>query len=816
MIPRASHTAAVLRLTLPPLAAMLLCVAAIYFLILPATHEALLEKKRDTLRAIVASAISLSERHHAAELAGTLTPEQARQRATEDIRALRYGEENKDYLWVINHEPRMIAHPYRADLEGQALGEHTDPDGVKLFVESVRLVEDTGEGFLHYRWQRQDDAAHIDPKLSFVRSFKPWGWIIGSGVYLNDVEADIARSTRNLFIISASTALLLSVLIALGVRQGLLIEGLRLSAEAQLQRSNARYRALAQAAEEAVWLISEERVAGANRSACQLFGCTEEELLGREAASLFADSHEPSAGLPHEAMLNGASSMIPALVTVSSASVQGRVARVITARDLRSGTLPDNNERRRREAAESLLHEALLPSLGWLQAAAPLALPTEPIPLSSTRNEAEAAIVRQGGGALLLTAPDGGIAGLLTPGDLLCRAGNTAYAAMSAPVQRLHADASLAAAADALATCPGHHLLLDTGEHPPSSPSLLHAKAVLDALRHSPSLISVQIEQAPQEDLSDLRQRTLVWLRTLIQLQVTPEVIAAESTRLADATLRRVIALTLEDMGEAPAPFEIIVVGSQGRREILPGSDQDNALIYADGADPHWFHAFSRQLVARYAAAGWPRCEGDMVCANERWCQPLSQWRQQFSTWIDSGSPGALLEIATFFDFRSIQTDAPMAETLRAHVLQEAARHEVFLHMMSQDTLDFRAPLGALGGLRNNDEQAGVVDLKGSLIHFNAFARTQALRHGLHSTGTGARLRELAKNGHLSAAFTQEVLASWQHLLGLRLKRRAQPSADDRIKLDTLSAWEQATLKHALGTITELQNRLRHEQERKA
>lgn len=815
MIPRDSHSSAVLRLTLPPLAALLLCVAAVYFLILPATHEALLEKKRDTLRAIVASAISLSERHHAAELAGELTPEQARQRATEDIRALRYGDESKDYLWVIDHEPRMIAHPYRVDLEGQVLGDYSDPDGVKLFVESVRLADDKGEGFLHYRWQRQDDTTHIDPKLSFVRSYKPWGWIIGSGIYIDDVDADIARSTRNLLIISAGTALLLSVLIALGVRQGLVIEGLRLSAEAKLQRSNARYRALAQAADEAVWLISEERVAGANRSACQLFGCTEEELLGREAASLFADSHEPPAGLPHEAMLSGASGMIPALVSVSSASVQGRVARVITARDLRSGALPDNNERRRREAAESLLHEALLPSLGWLQAVAPLARPATSIPFSSTRSEAVSAIARQGGGALLLNAPDGGIAGLLTPGDLLCRTGNTAYAAMSAPVQRLYANASLAAAADALATCPGHHLLLDSDEHPPTSPSLLHAKAVLGALRHSPSVISAQIEQARQEELSDLRQRTLVWLRTLIQLQVTPEVIAAESTRLADATLRRVITLTLEEMGEAPAPFEIIVVGSQGRREILPGSDQDNALIYADGADPHWFHAFSRQLVARYAAAGWPRCEGDMVCANERWCQPLSDWRKQFSEWIDSGSPPALLEIATFFDLRSIQTDAPMTEALRAHVLQAAGRHEVFLHQMGQGTLDFRPPLGAFGAMRNHDDQAGVVDIKSSLIHFNAFARIQALRHGLHSTGTGARLREMAKNGLLCAAFAQEVLASWQHLLGLRLKRRAQPGADDRIEVDTLNTWELASLKRALGVITELQNRLRQEQERK-
>ena len=204
-----------------------------------------------------------------------------------------------------------------------------------------------------------------------------------------------------------------------------------------------------------------------------------------------------------------------------------------------------------------------------------------------------------------------------------------------------------------------------------------------------------------------------------------------------------------------------------------------------------------------------------MVCANERWCQPLSHWREQFSKWIDSAAPAALLEIATFFDFRPIQIDATMTETLRAHVLHEAASNEVFLQMLGKDTLDFRVAQGASGELRNHNEQAGVVDIKSWLIHFNAFARIQSLRHGINSTSTGARLRELAKNGVLSAEFAQEILESWQYLLGMRLKQRAQPGADDRIRLDALSSWEQASLKRALASITELQNYLRREQEYK-
>lgn len=806
MISSASHRAAVLRLTLPPLAAVLLFAAAAYFLILPATHEALLAQKRETLRAIVASAISLCERHHAAEVAGKISRREAQTLAAADLRALRYGEANKDYLWVIDHGPRMVVHPYRGDLEGQDLATLADPDGVPIFSESVKRVDAAGEGFIAYRWQWQDDAARIVPKLSYVRGFTPWGWIIGSGLYLNDVDAEIARGTRHLLSISAAISALLAVLLALGLRQGLLSERLRQLTEQELRRANARYEVLAQAAEEAVWLISDERVSGANRSACALFGCSESQLLGREAASLFAlDTHEPPPGLPHEAMLATSIGAVPALITVSSASLQGRRARVLTARDLRSSRLPDSDERRRREAAEVLLREPFLHSLAWLQPAANLARSVPILALGSTREEMLAAFRAQHAACALLSAPDGGIVGIVSAGDLVRRDASLAYAAMSAPVQRLLASATLADAAAAFAQCKGHHLLLDL-----PVPRVLDAASVLEALRHNPLALRTAIDTASQEALPDVRQQMLLYLRSLLHLHVDAEIIAAEGTRLADAVLRRCMVLTLAELGPAPAPFEILLVGSQGRGEMMPGSDQDNALIYADGADPHWFAEFARQLVARYAAAGWPPCEGGTTCANPRWCLPLSAWRQQFSEWISGASPQALMEVATFFDCRSLHVDGALSSALRAHALEEAGKREVFLHQLSRDALEFRHPLTAFGARRADEAHEDGLDLKGSLFHFCAFARIESLRRGVLETGTGERLRALAAGGHLPPALVQESLTAWKYLLALRLQHKADASP---VAAEG-SSGDAADLKRALGQINALQQHLRKEMER--
>ncbi|MCK6490842.1 MAG: cache domain-containing protein, partial [Planctomycetes bacterium] len=332
------HTAAVLRLVLPPALAVALFAAAVLWLIIPATAEALLERKRETLRAIVASAVSLCERHHAAELAGELAPAEARARAAADLRALRYGEGNRDYLWVIDHRPGMVVHPYRGDLEGRDLSGYADPDGVRLFAESVALVDRQGEGYIHYRWQRHDDSAHLAPKLSFVRGFAPWGWVVGSGIYLDDVQAETARTTRHLGWIAAAVGALVAALVALGLRQGWISERRRRDAEAELERSHARFQALAHASSEAVWLVVDGRIAAANRRAAELAG---ERLAsaGTAAEALFADHADRvlaagGAAGPRAALLAGADGPVPALVEAEPVEVQGRSALVLTARAL--------------------------------------------------------------------------------------------------------------------------------------------------------------------------------------------------------------------------------------------------------------------------------------------------------------------------------------------------------------------------------------------------------------------------------------------------------------------------------------------------
>jgi len=100
--------------------------------------------------------------------------------------------------------PRMIIHPYRTDLNGKDLSDYKDPDGKKVFLEIVNVVRKSGSGsgYVHYKWQANDNRSVIIPKISYVKVFLPWGWIIGTGVYIDDVNAEIDLLIQNIIAVS--------------------------------------------------------------------------------------------------------------------------------------------------------------------------------------------------------------------------------------------------------------------------------------------------------------------------------------------------------------------------------------------------------------------------------------------------------------------------------------------------------------------------------------------------------------------------------------------------------------------------------------
>lgn len=119
--------------------------------------------------------------------------EESQKKAMEMVKILRYGDDG--YFWINDFFPRMIMHPFNPSLDGKSLREYKDPEGVYLFNEMVEVAEASGEGYVHYMWPKPgyDDP---QPKISYVTAFKPWDWIIGTGVYVDDIDRMVAEEEK--------------------------------------------------------------------------------------------------------------------------------------------------------------------------------------------------------------------------------------------------------------------------------------------------------------------------------------------------------------------------------------------------------------------------------------------------------------------------------------------------------------------------------------------------------------------------------------------------------------------------------------------
>jgi methyl-accepting chemotaxis protein len=146
----------------------------------------LLSERRQKTQSLVEVPYSIIAEHYKMETDGKLSRAEAQKRALEAIRAVRY--EGSNYFWINDLHPTMVMHPMKPELEGKDLTDYKDPTGKALFVEMVGAAQTPSGSFVYYMWPKPGRDKPVQ-KLSFVKAFEPWGWIIGTGIYIDDVDA---------------------------------------------------------------------------------------------------------------------------------------------------------------------------------------------------------------------------------------------------------------------------------------------------------------------------------------------------------------------------------------------------------------------------------------------------------------------------------------------------------------------------------------------------------------------------------------------------------------------------------------------------
>ncbi|WP_323939894.1 methyl-accepting chemotaxis protein [Aeromonas caviae] len=172
------------------------------------------EKSRQT-QAQVETAYSLVAGLEARVRKGELDEASAKAEALALIKGLRYG--NDDYFWINDSHPTMVMHPMKPELDGKDLSGVEDKQGLRLFVAFADLARAQGAGEVAYYWPKPGVDEPVR-KISYIKRFAPWDWIIGTGVYVDDVEAQYREVLHTLLGVGLVLALLLFAVVGLIVR----------------------------------------------------------------------------------------------------------------------------------------------------------------------------------------------------------------------------------------------------------------------------------------------------------------------------------------------------------------------------------------------------------------------------------------------------------------------------------------------------------------------------------------------------------------------------------------------------------------------
>ncbi|MFZ5943111.1 MAG: methyl-accepting chemotaxis protein [Bacillota bacterium] len=185
-----------------------------FFYILPSISDKIYHEKEDQTRDLVNSALSIIKFYHSQAEKGQLTTVEAQKAAKDALRAIRFGDSAQDYIWINDFTPNVLMHPFKPELENKDASNIVDPNGVKIFLEFVDIAKRQGSGYLNYQWQYYDDTTKIEPKMSYVSTFAPWEWIVGTGIYINDVT-EIMNAERQKIIIALVLLVLLTIIAVL-------------------------------------------------------------------------------------------------------------------------------------------------------------------------------------------------------------------------------------------------------------------------------------------------------------------------------------------------------------------------------------------------------------------------------------------------------------------------------------------------------------------------------------------------------------------------------------------------------------------------
>jgi DNA polymerase-3 subunit epsilon/CBS domain-containing protein len=310
--------------------------------------------------------------------------------------------------------------------------------------------------------------------------------------------------------------------------------------------------------------------------------------------------------------------------------------------------------------------------------------------------------------------------------------------------------------------------------------------------------------------------RLTLMAKSLMEEQVGPLTICSVVSAEICAMTRRAAelaedALRQEGLGSPPVPYAVLVLGSAGRGESQLAADQDNAIVYAQGAEggpeDRYFEQLGIRMNETLDVAGVPLCKGGVMAKNRAWRKSVTDWHATIDKWMTGGRATHLLNVDIFFDCVPVHGDAALADNVWSHAYDRAHAAIDFQNLLIEAARERENSFTMLGRFRLDEK--GRIDVKkyGLMPIFTA-ARVLSIRHDVRARSTAERLREAAAKGTASRAAVEAVIEAQRTLLATVIGQQLADTEtgvplSTRVALDRLSKPQKARLRTALKAVDE-------------
>lgn len=341
---------------------------------------------------------------------------------------------------------------------------------------------------------------------------------------------------------------------------------------------------------------------------------------------------------------------------------------------------------------------------------------------------------------------------------------------------------------------------------------------ILRLQTHSPQKLVRDIEEAQTiNELKERHKQIQSLVLHLVGTGVPTRDLVTMIAHLNDQLLLRLITLLrAQQFSDLTDRFAFIVLGSEGRREQTLTTDQDNAIIYDEDLTEEEIDRikdFSHVLIDSLIDIGVPACPGGIMAKNKIWRRSRAEWSEVLGEWLVSPTPDHIMTGSMFFDLRTIYGDKSFERGIKKWLAEYFSREKAFLVHSAANAVRFKTPLGLFGNIKveRDGEHRGKFDVKKSgIFTITEGIKALAFEKGITDGGTCERIRDLVKAGVFKQSMADDLEASYNFLVFMRLKcqvesLRAGNEPSNYIALAKLNHMERGRMKLAFEEVKEFQ-----------